>query len=357
MFCKYCGRELPDNAKFCSKCGKQLVSEIHEETGVVKEQSKTKIVEVPEKNENQKQSTKAQEEYTEILNETIKPLKSELSARQELSLEFNKNIAMHKQNDKSITIFIILSFVLFGIGFLVTYYAFREWVAELATFSLIFFNIPAVAIYFISLKKLKTNIGINILFSVFLLIGIILLFAGAYEGGHTKLLFTGKYYKSDGDSFFEKGIIFSAVSMIAFIIIAILRKVKRLVHRIIVLEMVICLFLVLMTTQAFLNLNNCQKEASKAQYRVETFNVFEYLDMTSQGYDVKNERELKADANEAWNNVEFAQADRDRYCILLIICFISLIVTVIASGISEKRKNLKIVNINSLSEHQTKRSE
>ena len=27
MFCKYCGKELPDNAIFCSKCGKQLAKE------------------------------------------------------------------------------------------------------------------------------------------------------------------------------------------------------------------------------------------------------------------------------------------------------------------------------------------
>ena len=26
MFCKYCGKVIPDNAKFCSKCGKQLVA-------------------------------------------------------------------------------------------------------------------------------------------------------------------------------------------------------------------------------------------------------------------------------------------------------------------------------------------
>lgn len=355
MFCKYCGKELPANAKFCSKCGKQLISELQEEASVVKEQT-----EVIKENNNQKQSSDFNEGYASILNKSIKPLKPEISDRQEFGLEFNKNTTMQEQNDKNITIFILLSFILYGIGFLVTYYAFREWVEGLAIFSLIFFHIPAVVIYFISLKKLKINIGINILISISLLIGIILLVAGVFEGSsyvkNIKSLFTSKY-KSDGDSFFAKGIIFSAISMTTFIIIAVLSKVKRLIHRIIVLEMVICLFLVLMTTQAFLNLNRCQKEASKAQYRVETFNVFEYLDMTSQGYDVKNERELKADANEAWNNVEFAQADRDRYCILLIICFISLIVTVIATGISDKRKNFGIVNINSMSEHHSKRSE
>ena len=32
MFCKYCGKELPDNAQFCSKCGRQLVIEKSNET-------------------------------------------------------------------------------------------------------------------------------------------------------------------------------------------------------------------------------------------------------------------------------------------------------------------------------------
>ena len=25
MFCKYCGKELADTAKFCSRCGKQII--------------------------------------------------------------------------------------------------------------------------------------------------------------------------------------------------------------------------------------------------------------------------------------------------------------------------------------------
>lgn len=205
MFCKYCGKELSDAAKFCSNCGKQLISELQEVTTAVKEQANTTTVEVPEKNENQKQSAKVQEVYTSILDESVKPLNSEISHRQKVSHEFYRNAAMYEHDDKNITIFIILSFVLFGIGFLVTYYAFREWIAELATFSLIFFHIPAVVIYFISLKKLKTNIGINILISLSLLIGIILLVTGVFEGPsyvkNIKSLFTSKY-KSDGDSFF-----------------------------------------------------------------------------------------------------------------------------------------------------------
>ena len=24
MFCKYCGKQIPENAKFCSKCGKKI---------------------------------------------------------------------------------------------------------------------------------------------------------------------------------------------------------------------------------------------------------------------------------------------------------------------------------------------
>ena len=35
MFCKYCGKELPDKSVFCSDCGKQLVEET-KETNVIR---------------------------------------------------------------------------------------------------------------------------------------------------------------------------------------------------------------------------------------------------------------------------------------------------------------------------------
>ena len=39
MFCKYCGKELPDNAKFCSKCGKQLI-EVLSQTADISDDTK-----------------------------------------------------------------------------------------------------------------------------------------------------------------------------------------------------------------------------------------------------------------------------------------------------------------------------
>lgn len=35
MFCKYCGTKLPDDAIFCSKCGKQLISEIQNQDSII----------------------------------------------------------------------------------------------------------------------------------------------------------------------------------------------------------------------------------------------------------------------------------------------------------------------------------
>ena len=50
MFCKYCGKELPDTAVFCSKCGKQLVKTEHKTTIVVQESPKVESNESVEKN-------------------------------------------------------------------------------------------------------------------------------------------------------------------------------------------------------------------------------------------------------------------------------------------------------------------
>lgn len=38
MFCKYCGNELKDKAKFCPKCGKSVTSDVTETVQTVKEQ-------------------------------------------------------------------------------------------------------------------------------------------------------------------------------------------------------------------------------------------------------------------------------------------------------------------------------
>lgn len=49
MFCKYCGKELPDNAVFCSKCGKQLAVKDKTETDSEKNASEIKHEETTKK--------------------------------------------------------------------------------------------------------------------------------------------------------------------------------------------------------------------------------------------------------------------------------------------------------------------
>lgn len=114
MFCKYCGNKQPDSAKFCSKCGKKLISEIQKETSIVKEQSETKTVEVPDENKKQNTSTKTQETYTSNLNEPIKPLNSEVPDRQEINLEQTEK--SQKKSIKRIVIIICILAIIIPVG-------------------------------------------------------------------------------------------------------------------------------------------------------------------------------------------------------------------------------------------------
>lgn len=114
MFCKYCGKELPDNAKFCSRCGKQLISEIHIETSVVKEQSETKTVEVPDENKNQNISTKTQEVYSSCLKEPIKSLNSEVTDRQKIAFEQTEKL--QKKPIKRIVIITCILAIIIPVG-------------------------------------------------------------------------------------------------------------------------------------------------------------------------------------------------------------------------------------------------
>lgn len=53
MFCRYCGNQLPDDAKFCSKCGnsvtetKPIIHEAEPSKSEITEQEAPKIVEIP----------------------------------------------------------------------------------------------------------------------------------------------------------------------------------------------------------------------------------------------------------------------------------------------------------------------
>lgn len=33
MYCKNCGKEIPDDSRFCGGCGTNLISELYEEKG------------------------------------------------------------------------------------------------------------------------------------------------------------------------------------------------------------------------------------------------------------------------------------------------------------------------------------
>ena len=157
MFCKYCGKQIPENAKFCSKCGKKI-----QESGIRSlEDTNSVVANVAVNNtENlQVQESKAEEktpvlEYKDISingrrfvylgdsskvfcskchnkadiystlcsycnssfceptsNETIKPLNSELSARQELSLEATEK-SRKKPTKRIIIIACILAIII-----------------------------------------------------------------------------------------------------------------------------------------------------------------------------------------------------------------------------------------------------
>lgn len=220
MFCKYCGKELPDNAIFCINCGKRLIANVQKET-------RDENVSTVEIDADISKSIENQERMTSNPTENIKSSNS-----------VNSDFSIKKENNEKAKVFVILSFVLFVVGCLIDRYAFSDSLdfGVFAVLAMIFFHIPALILYFISMKKLKINIGINLIFSLLLLTGMIILCHGAVEGC---------YYSEDGaETLFTIGFICSEVPILIMIIIAIKKIVTKLEYRKIFFAMLAVIMLI-----------------------------------------------------------------------------------------------------------------
>lgn len=220
MFCKYCGKELADDAKFCSKCGKQLVANEQKETRDENVSTVEIDADISKSIENQEKMTSDSTENTKSSNLV------------------NSDFSIKKEKNKKTITLVILTFVLFVVGYLIDRYAFSDSLdfGVFAVLAMIFFHIPALILYFISMKKLKTNIGINLIFSLLLLTGMIILCHGAVEGD---------YYSEDGaETLFTIGFICSEVPILIMIIIAIKKIVTKLEYRKIFFAMLAVIMLI-----------------------------------------------------------------------------------------------------------------